>query len=68
MKTWQFELCQEVKMVLSEERGVICGRAEYANSADSYLVMYKNSAGSQVSDWWSGDAIEAIPNEDEIPF
>jgi hypothetical protein len=68
MKHWQFELHQEVKMLLSEERGVIRGRAEYANSSDNYLVMYKNSAGAQVTDWWSGESIEAIPNEDEIPF
>lgn len=58
MGDFLYSLGQNVKLVASEEKGVIIGRAEYASMSDCYLVRYKAGDGRQVENWWSVDAME----------
>lgn len=57
-KTFRYELGREVKLQMSDERGIVVARAEYLNSEDSYLVRYRAGDGRQVQDWWEESAIE----------
>jgi hypothetical protein len=50
-----------VRLVLSNEAGVIIGRAEYLESEPSYYVRYKAADGRQVEAWWGESAI--VPAE-----
>lgn len=54
---FNFDLSQPVKLALSNERGLIIGRAEYANQPNQYLVRYVGADGCQVECWHSADAI-----------
>ncbi len=55
-----FDLNQNVKLKLSEERGVIIGRGEYTERPPCYMVRYVAADGRQVEDWWNADALEAV--------
>ena len=56
---FRYELEQAMKISVSEETGVIVGRAEYTTAEDSYLLRYKAADGRAVEAWWSEGAIEA---------
>lgn len=58
---FQYFMYQEVRLVASEERGKIIGRAEFAASENTYLVRYKAGDGRQVESWWGESAIMKIP-------
>jgi hypothetical protein len=67
-----FNLGQKVKMILSDERGIIKGRAEYSMADNSYLVLYKAADGRMVDSWWYerelvDDERELVDDED-LPF
>lgn len=48
---------ETVRMIASEEKGAIIGRAEYLHDETRYLVRYKAADGRQVEDWWGQSAI-----------
>lgn len=52
-----FALGQKVNLVGSNERGTVIGRAEYAESARSYLIRYRAGDGRLTESWWSEPAI-----------
>ena len=54
-----FDLNDSVSIRASGELGLVIGRAQYTNSADSYMVRYKCADGRAVEQWWSEDALEA---------
>lgn len=56
-KHFRFALGESVTLTLSGETGLVIGRAEYANSANSYMVRYKTADGRQVESWWTEDAL-----------
>lgn len=57
MKSFKFDLSQQVRLCESGEKGTVVGRAEYVNSSNSYLVRYCAGDGRQVEQWWSEDAL-----------
>lgn len=55
-----------------EEKGEVIGRAEFANSENSYFIKYKAADGRMVEAWWGESACynfheleEAFPPDDE---
>lgn len=64
---FKFELGAKVQLTPSWERGVVVGRAEYSNSANSYFVRY-SSADGLTEKWWSEDALELAREEDAAPL
>ena len=61
MSNFKFQLGQEVKLALSEEKGIVRGRAEYSDSVSSYYIQYVAADGRQVTDWWIEPAITDVP-------
>lgn len=55
---FKFEMGQRVKLVESDKRGVIVGRAEYSNRPPQYLIRYKAGDGRMVENWWLGGDME----------
>lgn len=51
--TYQFELNADVQLVPSGERGVVVGRAEYADDTPSYYVRYMNAMSCQTKRWFN---------------
>ena len=49
---FKLELGERVKLIESDEMGVVDGRAEYVDSPASYYVMYKAADGRQTTRWW----------------
>lgn len=58
MSNFKFELGSRVKITESGEKGVVKGRAEFTNSANSYYVHYTAGDGRAVSIWWEEDIIQ----------
>lgn len=58
-KAFKFELKQIVRLIQSGETGTVVGRAEYTNTIDGFLILYKAGDGRQVSQWWAEDTLEA---------
>ena len=58
VKPFKFELDQKVTLVVSGEKGVIIGRAEYNYMTPQYLVRYKAADGRGVQDWWPENALK----------
>lgn len=61
MSNFKFQLGQKVKLALSEEKGIVIGRAEYSDSANNYGIQYVAADGRQVTDWWVESAITDAP-------
>ena len=59
MKQMKFALNQPVKLALSDEKGIVTARIEYAKSEPQYQVIYKSADGNQIEKWWSESAIVA---------
>ncbi|MEL4071684.1 hypothetical protein WKW50_16185 [Ochrobactrum sp. GPK 3] len=59
MKNWKFGLNDKVKLILSDEEGIVIGRAEYTDLADQYLVRYRDGSGRQSEVWWTEAAVVA---------
>lgn len=57
---FKFALGDKVRIVVSDESGEIIGRAEYTNSADSYLIRYLSGDGRAIELWWQEDAITHV--------
>lgn len=58
-----FELNEKVALVLSGERGVVIGRAEYTHRPHWYQLRYVAADGRQVEDWFEGNALRADTTE-----
>lgn len=56
----KFVLNQEVSIAASGESGIVIGRAEYANSENSYLLRYRAADGRAVETWWQESALQTI--------
>lgn len=66
---FKFELSQEVKLMLSNETGIIRSRAEHVTGEPNYYVLYKAADGRQVEAWWTESALEHAQSDDDgIPF
>jgi len=59
-KTFNFKLNDNVTLSVSDEAGVIIGRAHYVNCDPMYLVRYLSGDGRQVENWIAEDAIAVI--------
>jgi hypothetical protein len=57
MKQPKFELSDHVRLSLSDEHGIVIGKAVYVNSDPSYLIRYKAGDGRQVENWQPEDAL-----------
>ena len=55
-----FVLGDEVKMKMSDEKGVVQGVVHYLYAPTSYYVMYKAADGRQASRWWEAQALEKV--------
>ncbi|WP_230961752.1 hypothetical protein [Burkholderia thailandensis] len=58
--SFRFALCDKVAICVSDERGVVIGRAEYANAENGYLVRYKAADGQAIESWWGESAPQAL--------
>lgn len=58
MSQFKFELGAEVTISVSGEYGTVIGRAEYPDSPNQYLILYKSSVGRAVEGWWSEKVLE----------
>jgi hypothetical protein len=59
MNSFAFGLWQEVRMALSEEKGIVIGRAEYTHGENTYLVRYAAGDGCQRESWFGESALAA---------
>jgi hypothetical protein len=57
---FRYELDQTVRLPLSDESGIVIGRAQYTDANNNYLVRYRSGDGRQVECWHTELAIEAI--------
>lgn len=58
MHTFRFNIEDRVKLIHSDETGIVIGRAEYLHSEDAYYVRYRAADGRQVEAWWGESAID----------
>lgn len=54
----ELKLGTKVKLALSDEEGVIIGRAEYAENSPQYYVRYKMADGCQAESWFNAGALK----------
>lgn len=54
---FKYEIGQSVKLALTDEAGIVTGRAQYQSQAPQYLVLYKAGDGRQVESWLSDYAL-----------
>lgn len=54
---FKFNIGEKVTIEVSGETGEVQGRAEYAASANNYLVRYKSNDGLAREGWWQEDAL-----------
>ena len=57
MKTFKFELLQNVTIKITGEVGEVIGRAEYSHCDDKYFVRYKAADGRAAEKWWDEAAL-----------
>ncbi|MCK1577847.1 hypothetical protein ACIPUD_11020 [Bradyrhizobium sp. CAR08] len=56
-KPFLYDIKADVKLKESNETGAVIGRAEYEDSANSYLIRYRAGDGRQTEAWWAESAI-----------
>lgn len=55
---FEYEMGDLVCLKLSDERGTVIGRAEYASANEPcYRIRYKSAQGRLVEEWWDESAI-----------
>lgn len=57
MNPFKFELGQPVMLLLSGETGMVVGRAQYLDHANTYLVRYVDGTMCEVEKWWDQNAL-----------
>jgi hypothetical protein len=55
-----FHIGDEVRLIVSGERGTVIGIAEYAESNPDALVRYCAGDGRAVEAWWKFSALETV--------
>lgn len=60
MKSFRFELGDQVAISVSGEKGQIKGRAEYQTAENAYLVRYVKADGCAVEAWWDETALQPV--------
>lgn len=58
MDQFLFSLNSTVRICVSNESGVVVGRAQYSAAENSYLIRYKAGDGRAVEAWWAESALE----------
>jgi heat shock protein HspQ len=53
MDKFKFEIGQDVRLKMSEEKGTVIGRAEYANDENRYEIVYRNVTGAHAHGWFT---------------
>lgn len=64
MSDFKFQFGDSAMITVSNEVGIIIGRAQYVASENSYLVRYSQS-GKAVETWWGDSALERAPDASE---
>ena len=57
MEPINFELNTQVTLIMSNEKGVVIGIAEYSEMPKQYFVRYLAADGRQCEAWFSGNAL-----------
>jgi hypothetical protein len=57
MRSFKFDMGQQVTITSSDENGEVIGRAEYATSENTYLLRYRASDGRATENWWGESAL-----------
>lgn len=57
MRKFKFDIGQQVMIAISGESGEVIGRAEYADSENSYFLRYKDAQGMAREEWWREGAL-----------
>jgi hypothetical protein len=60
MSDFEFQLGEQVKIIISGETGEVIGRAEYVATAPSYFVLFKAADGRAVTGWWEADFLSSV--------
>lgn len=60
MNNWEYEFGDQVKLQLSQEQGIVVGRAEHQSIPDQYLIRYVTGAGCQVEAWMITDCFQRV--------
>ncbi len=58
-KPFEFELGATVQMAMTDEQGLVVGRAENLDSDHQYNVRFRAADGRQCQDWFYASAITA---------
>jgi hypothetical protein len=62
---FEFELGEEVELIVSNEQGFVVGRSEYEFGENQYLVCYEDGQGRAVEKWWRESALESLESKSE---
>jgi hypothetical protein len=54
---FQYELNEVVAIIVSQEKGLIIGRAEYMVCENTYLLRYASRDGNATEQWWGESAL-----------
>ena len=54
---FKFDLDTPVVIKISNEEGIVIGRAEYVHADPSYFVRYRAADGRAVEGWWDAAAL-----------
>lgn len=57
---FEFEIGEEVQIVISGETGRIIGRVEYEHGINEFLVFYKDGTRCAVTKWWSAEKLQRV--------
>ncbi|EIL1426223.1 hypothetical protein ACEZ1X_004454 [Escherichia coli] len=60
---FKFELSQLVEVRITDERGEVKGRAQYADGENRYWIHYKAADGRATTDWFCESMLEATEDE-----
>lgn len=65
---FKFENGSKLRLIGSEEQGIVIGRAQFASSDDQYYLRYLAGDGRLIESWWDVNALEfvASPNIEEL--
>ncbi len=59
MSEFQFSMSSRVEIACSGEKGVVIGRASYAEYPNCYWVRYATAQGVAREEWWNESALKA---------
>lgn len=62
---FEFAINDPVVIIVSGEKGIVIGRAEYYVGENCYLLRYCANDGRAVEQWWSQSAIYPADKSDK---